>query len=76
MLIEAHAIGWMHDFGEYVPLVAKYKNWSSNSNTYHNAYPLQWAQLCAEAIQTANTDHQNLYEDTVTFMRAGSTHSP
>lgn len=40
MLKEAKSVGWMHDFGEYVPLNAKYKNWPENSSTYHNAYPL------------------------------------
>lgn len=50
MLKEANAVGWMHDFGEYVPLVAKYNNWKRNSSVYHNRYPYDWARAVPEAI--------------------------
>jgi len=70
MLGEAGAWGWMHDFGEYVPL---------DSTTFdgadpffnHNDYPRQWAEVCREAIAEANRT-----EDIVYFMRSGSTLSP
>ena len=54
MLKEAKSIGWMHDFGEYVPLNAKYNMWPENSNTYHNKYPFGWARLCDDAVKEAN----------------------
>lgn len=77
MLKEAKAVGWMHDFGEYVPLKAKYDTWTRNPSVYHNKYPLDWAKVVVDAIkELSESENTTAYDDTVWFMRAGSTNSP
>jgi len=77
MLKEANAVGWMHDFGEYVPLKAKYNTWNRDSSVYHNKYPLDWAKAASEAVKELNeAESTTKYDDTVWFMRAGATNSP
>jgi len=70
MLGEAGAWGWMHDFGEYVPLDSATFD-GADPFFNHNDYPRQWAEVCREAIAEANRT-----EDIVYFMRSGSTVSP
>ena len=71
MIEEAKSVGWMCDFAEYTPMMAKYHNFSGASQTYHNRYPYEWAKLNQEAVAEAGQEDEIVY-----FMRAGSTFSP
>ena len=64
---EAKAIGWMHDFGEYLPFDAVLYD-GSDPKEYHNKYPEAWAKVAH--------DHLAEYPDVVTFMRSASVNSP
>ena len=61
--------GWMADFGEALPFDAILD--SENTETYHNQYAEDWAQLNREAIEEVG-----LGDDIVFFMRSGYTKSP
>lgn len=71
MLGDARAVGWMADFGEYTPMQIHYKNYEGSSISYHNRYPYEWAKANREAVAEAGKDNETVY-----FMRAGSTMSP
>jgi alpha-glucosidase len=71
MLTEARSVGWMADFAEYTPLVAKYHDWQAPSATYHNRYPYEWTKLNQEAVAEAGKSDETVY-----FTRSGSTISP
>jgi len=72
MIKEARAVGWMHDFGEYTPLQGvKFDGYDGPTSTYHNRYPYEWAKISREAVEEAGTLDESVY-----FMRAGSTMSP
>ena len=64
---EAKAIGWMHDFGEYLPFDAVLFN-GADPKEYHNKYPEAWAKVAH--------DHLADYPDVVPFMRSASVNSP
>jgi len=49
LIEEAGAYGWMHDFGEYVPLDASTHD-GRDSVDYHNEFPSEWAKLGKTAI--------------------------
>jgi len=61
-------MGWMADFGEYLPFDAKLHN--GNPLEQHNLYPEHWAE--ANQIGVANSETH----DAVFFMRASHTRSP
>jgi len=71
LIKEGRSVGWMHDFGEYTPMDARYHNWTEASQNHHNLYPYEWAKIVKEAIEEAGTS-----SETVAFMRSGSTLSP
>jgi len=72
MIKEAKSVGWMHDFGEYTPTMGvKFNGYQGYTGTYHNRYPYEWAKISQEAIREAGTEDETVY-----FMRAGSTMSP
>ena len=49
--------GWMADFGEALPFNAVL-NSGESAETYHNAYPTEWAKVNAEAIsEMGETDN-------------------
>lgn len=49
MVKEAKAGGWMHDFGEYLPLDSVLFD-GSDPVEYHNRYPGDWAKVVREAL--------------------------
>ena len=67
---EAGAFGWMHDFGEYLPMDAVLHN-GQDPVTYHNEYNHQWAKVGHDS--TKNLENRDEF---VWFMRAGSGNSP
>ena len=67
---EARAMGWMHDFGEYLPFDAVLFD-GSDPVTYHNQYPADWAKCVYEAMSELENGDDVLY-----FMRAGNGKSP
>ncbi len=69
-MIAAGFSGWMADFCEALPFDAVMHSGISGA-TYHNQYPVDWAQLNAEAIAEAGREG-----DIVFFNRAGFTRSP
>lgn len=71
MLKVGRSVGWMHDFGEYTPMDVKFAGFQGYPQTYHNKYPYEWAKVCQEAIQEYGSSNETVY-----FMRAGSTMSP
>ena len=78
-MLSTGVCGWMHDFGETIPLDAALKS-GADSRSYHTLYPSVWAQLSQDAIKKANQSHTlKSYcssEDVVFFMRSGNIHSP
>lgn len=72
MIGEAKAWGWMHDFGEYVPLDSHVHD-ESDPFFNHNDYSLQWAKVVEEAIAESNCTYK---DEIIPFMRTGSTYSP
>lgn len=71
MLGDARSVGWMCDFGEYTPMNVRLADTSTNAYTYHNLYPYEWAKATKDAVAEANKTDETVY-----FMRAGSTMSP
>lgn len=72
LIDEAGAWGWMHDFGEYVPLDST--NYAKDDPFMnHNDFPAQWAKVVKEAIAESKSEHA---KEVVPFMRSGSTMSP
>jgi alpha-glucosidase len=71
MLTEGRAVGWMADFAEYTPKNVKLSSWNKWSGTYHNEYPAEWAKINQEAIEEFGSTNETVY-----FMRSGSTTSP
>lgn len=61
--------GWMADFGEALPTDAKLKNASAYS--YHNLYPVEWAKVNREAIESLPDSGEFVF-----FARSGFTESP
>jgi len=72
LIKEAGAWGWMHDFGEYNPLDAKYFD-GVDPFINHNDYPAQWAKVVKEAIEESGVDHA---DQIIPFMRSASSVSP
>ncbi|MBF0240307.1 MAG: alpha-glucosidase [SAR324 cluster bacterium] len=62
--------GWMADFSEALPFEAELHSGESAAS-YHNRYPMEFAQLNREAIREAGLENQVLY-----FNRSGYTRSP
>ena len=69
---EAGAWGWMHDFGEYMPLDAV-SFCGKDPFHLHNDYPHQWSLVVEEAIDESGVSHA---DQILPFMRAGGTKSP
>ncbi len=59
-------VGWMADFGEYLPTDAHLAS-GVPATLLHNAWPVLWAAVNAQAIARYGTD------DALFFMRAGFT---
>ena len=57
--------GWMADFGEYLPVDAKLAN-GQDATLAHNAWPVLWAKVNADAVAAADRT-----DDILFFMRAG-----
>ena len=70
LVAEARAMGWMHDFGEYLPFDAVLFD-GSDPVTYHNQYPADWAKCVYDALSELDNGEEVLY-----FMRAGNGKSP
>jgi sulfoquinovosidase len=68
--VAAHGVkGWMADFGEALPFDAELRG--GDSLRAHNAYPVAWAEVNADAV--AGTDDP---DEHVFFMRSAHTRSP
>jgi len=59
--------GWMADFGEYLPVDAHLAS-GAPATLLHNAWPVLWAAVNADAVQRAGLQGEALF-----FMRAGYT---
>lgn len=70
MIDKAGANGWMADFGEALPFDAKLFG-DSAPMLWHNRYPVEWAKVNRNAIQSANRA-----SDITFFSRSGFTQSP
>lgn len=57
--------GWMADFGEYLPIDLKLAG-DADPMLEHNAWPVRWAEVNAQAIAAAGKTGEALF-----FMRAG-----
>lgn len=69
-LVDSGLSGWMADFGEALPFDGILYD-SSEGRDYHNAYPVEWAKLNAEAVEEVGRTG-----DIVFFMRSGYSRSP
>ncbi|EGD71989.1 hypothetical protein PTSG_00005 [Salpingoeca rosetta] len=67
-MIEANHSGWMSDFGEYLPFDAKLH--TSDPSSFHNAFPLAWADTNRRALDAKNAS------DVVFFSRSSTFGSP
>lgn len=69
--------GWMCDFAEYLPVDCVLYD-GSDPRLYHNEYPVQWARVNAEAVQSAGRESPD--NAVVFFNRSGhlgtAAHSP
>ncbi len=70
MLENARCSGWMADFAEALPFDAVLSSGESAAS-YHNEYPVAWAELNREAVEEAGR-----LGDVLFFNRAGHTRSP
>ena len=59
--------GWMADFGEYLPVDAHLAS-GADATLIHNAWPVLWAEVNADAVARAGLTGEALF-----FMRAGFT---
>lgn len=66
-LIDGGLDGWMADFGEYLPVDMKLAS-GEDPMLMHNAWPVLWAKVNADAVAAAGRQGDVLY-----FMRAGYT---
>lgn len=64
-LLDLGLSGWMADFGEYLPVDVRLAS-AEDGALAHNAWPVLWAQVNAEAIA-----RRGLTGDALFFMRAG-----
>ena len=53
MIKMVRAVGWMCDFGEYMPMDVSYSNFIEPAQNYHNRYPYEWAKLSQKLSQEA-----------------------
>jgi alpha-glucosidase len=66
-VLDLGIMGWMADFGEYLPVDAKLAS-GEDGRLLHNAWPVLWARVNAEAVAEAGLTGEALF-----FMRAGFT---
>lgn len=69
-MIQTGASGWMADFGEYLPLDSVLYS-GVDAATYHNYFPVEWAQLVREAVNESGLD-----DEIVFFSRSAGATSP
>ena len=63
MINDGHS-GWMHDFGEALPIDATLHDKQISSVEYHNRYPDDWAALGKHAVEESNhTGSEDYYYD-------------
>ena len=65
-MIDMGISGWMADFGEYLPTEDVYLKNGVDAKIMHNAWPVLWARVNAEAVAEKGLTH-----DINFFMRAG-----
>lgn len=68
---EAHAYGYMADFGEHLPLENVMLYDGSDPAGYHNRYPEEWAKVNEEALE-----EMGMLGEVVPFMRATGSQGP
>lgn len=68
--LEVGVSGWMADYGEYLPADARLHS-GADPLSYHNRYPVEWAELNREAIREAGMEGEIMF-----FSRSGFTRSP
>lgn len=66
-MLDAGLSGWMADFGEYLPVDVRLAN-GVDGMAMHNAWPVLWAKVNAEAVASRGKTGEALF-----FMRAGWT---
>ncbi|KAK3247421.1 hypothetical protein CYMTET_43080 [Cymbomonas tetramitiformis] len=66
---EVGALGWMADFGEYLPFDAQL--YAGSAAEVHNDYPRLWAELNQQAVQQAGMEGDAVY-----FMRSSFVGAP
>lgn len=66
-MLDAGLSGWMADFGEYLPVDVRLAN-GVDGMAMHNAWPVLWAKVNAEAVASRDKTGEALF-----FMRAGWT---
>jgi alpha-glucosidase len=64
-MLDRGIIGWMADFGEYLPTDLRLAD-GSDPMEAHNRYPVQWAEVNARAVASRGKTGEALF-----FMRAG-----
>lgn len=64
-LIDLGLSGWMADFGEYLPVDVRLAS-GENGALAHNAWPVHWARVNAQAVARRGKSGEALF-----FMRAG-----
>lgn len=74
--LEKGISGWMADFGEALPMDTKMHD-GSESVSYHNRYPYEWAKVQREAREEFELENPGLLSrKPVAFHRSGFTKSP
>ncbi len=68
--MELGVSGWMADYGEYLPTDVRLDS-GTDPLSYHNRYPVEWAELSREAIREAGKSGEAMF-----FSRSGFTRSP
>ena len=75
--LEKGVMGWMADFAEALPMDTELYD-GSNSASYHNRYPYEWALIQKEALNEFKAKNPDAYTNRkpVIFHRSGFTKSP
>lgn len=68
-MIKTGVAGWMADFGEYLPFDSVL--YSGIAASYHNYFPVAWAQVVREAVNESGLD-----DEIVFFSRSAGSKSP
>jgi alpha-glucosidase len=62
--------GWMHDFGEWLPIDARLSD-GRDARRYHNEYPADWQRVAREVFERVRGREASGNDNWVMFTRSG-----